>query len=275
MKELKSWLSLIRTIFPLVALVGMVYFLELTSHPYFVLSVVLVFLGIIALGLFQARGLRPINRAIKRLIAGETDAVIAESGAKWAQGDHSLEKAIILSIAYSYQGDGVEGEKFACEALAALEKRGLSRKTDKVSRIFVELGAITFYDARVTQGRYIEAAHYLNQHLANAVRPNYLAVAVANAFFLGNDVDNARAALTMVQPPGGPRNQEKWIPPKYLFMLAYLRHKLLGADMRPELNQLREQYLEWQKEAARNEANPYGARLREVLDEIGELLTPV
>ncbi len=49
-------------------------------------------------------------------------------------------------------------------------------------------------------------------------------------------------------------------------MLAYLRHRLQGATFHPD--NLRDQIAAWEDEARRNAGNPFGARLRAILDDV-------
>jgi hypothetical protein len=55
-------------------------------------------------------------------------------------------------------------------------------------------------------------------------------------------------------------------------MLAYMRYKALDDDPRSALRKYCGEMYKWNDEAARNANNPYGKRLREILDEIHTLI---
>ncbi len=88
-------------------------------------------------------------------------------------------------------------------------------------------------------------------------------------YFLAGEEDRARDLLRRELPAG--QTLEK-MTEMYMFILAYLRHKLLGMDTKAQMIYQRAQLVRWEDEARRHAHNPHGARLNEILPEIRALV---
>jgi hypothetical protein len=216
--------------------------------------------------------LRRFNRTVRRLKAGEAETVIAELTARRATGGLSFEETLALATAYNYVGRAAEAEPLVQEAQSLLDQAATAAKKDMSSRAKCDLALIAQYDTRIVQGHFAEAGHSLRPRVAQAVQPNFMTAIIAWAFFLAGDSYNASVVLGHIQPATTGRNNKRSISLKYQFMVAYMQHKLLGEDTRPDLVRRSDQFTDWEAEAARNAANPYGARVRQILDDIRPLL---
>lgn len=240
-----------------------------------------------------------------RLDAGEAESVLAEAVVRRENGDRSAENAIILSATYSYLGRGTEAQPFAHEALTTLERSGMMRKRAWAARVQVDMALVTLFDALLAQGHFIEAASYLGPRVPYSHQPNMMALLVTWALFLAEEDGRARAmlkqmgdldALDAISPAveygsqtepevkhtaNGQNNKRgviESITPKYAFMLAFVECRLVGKPPSEPLYRHRDQFASWEDEAQRHADNPYGNRLRDILNQIAELLpdrTPV
>lgn len=261
------------------ALVGIILILFFKMGvPPLVLAVALAGLLVLMMGviylnsMIRLGALRRLKRIYKRLEAGEGDAVLAELNARRAGGDRSYQMALVLSTAYAYLGQGEEAELLAYEAWNEVKRRGLCQKTDRPSKYLCDIIMVALSDAWNAQGRYLEAVNFIRGRVSDALQPNIMAFVMTFNLYLAGQDDNARATLHRIEPPAGLYNLKRRLPVKYQFMTAYLRYKLLGEDTRPALVKLRGELANWQAEAERNAANPYGARLREILDDVQAVL---
>jgi len=216
--------------------------------------------------------LRRFNRTVRRLKDGEADTVIAELTARRAASGLSFEDTLALASAYSYGGRAADAEPLVLEAQSLLDQTATTTKMDMSSRAKCDLVLLAQYDTRLAQGQFAEAGHSLRPRVTQAVQPNFMTAIIAWAFFLAGDSYNASVVLGHIQPATTGRNNKRSISLKYQFMVAYMQHRLLGEDTRPELVQRSDQFRDWEAEAARNAANPYGARVRQILDDIRPLL---
>jgi hypothetical protein len=216
--------------------------------------------------------LRRFNRQVARLKAGEAPAVITELEARRAKGERSFEGTLALAAAYNYVGRTDDARLLVEEAQSQLDQAGTSAKHDMSSRAKCDLALVAQYDSQIVQGHFVEAAHSLRPHVSQSVQPNFMTAIIAWAFFLAGDTYNANVVLDHIQPETTRRNNKRVIGPKYQLMIAYMRHTLLGEDTRADLLDRGDQFADWEAEASRNAANPYGVRLRQILDDIRPLL---
>lgn len=214
-------------------------------------------------------------RAMHRLTQGdeaEQVALIAELEAQHAAGKRPLETALMLAAAYCYTGRGDDAEPMSDEVISGVIARKLCEKRDLSARIWCEYARLARFDAWSTQGRFAEAAHSLRPGASGALRPEFMICVIAWGFFLARDDYNAQIVLEQLKLPKRLRHQKAKIPPKYLFMLAFMHWRLLGEETRADLHALRSSFAEWEKSAARHAGDLYGARVGEILAEIRPLL---
>jgi hypothetical protein len=213
-----------------------------------------------------------LSDLIMRLRTGRAEAALANLRAQRAKGDRSAETAALLAIACNFVGRGDEADPLAAEALAAIQERGLPDSSDALDRALCDIVYSAQYGAWIAQGHFDEAAAMLRAHLSSAVQRNSQTAAAAFGFFLAGDDDAVRDLLRQIQPVRDARQVNTLIGAQYLFMVAYMRHVLLDGDWLWELIQRQDQLDRWDEEAARNAANPYGVRLRAILDDVLALL---
>ncbi len=213
------------------------------------------------------------RHVINRLKKGDAASVIAELEAKRERGDRSYTTTLCLSAAYAYQGHGALAEPLAHEVMAIIQAQGLETKKRQPAVHKCDLARIALADAWVAQGRFSQAAHFLRPYASGAVQPNFITAIIAWFFYLAGDTYNASVALNFVKPESGKRTDNATrIGPQYGLMVALMRHKLNGEDQRAELHSLSDTLPFWDDSLARNAANPYGARLRVILDDLHTLL---
>ena len=212
------------------------------------------------------------RRVAARLKKGDAETVIAELEARRDHGDRSFTTTLNLSAAYAYQGRGDMAEPLAQELLAIIQAQRLETKKGRPALYKRELARIALADAWIAQGRFSEAAYFLRPYPADAAQPNFITAIIAWAFYLAGDTYNASVVLNFVKPESGPRDNATRIGPQYGLMVALMRQKLNGEDRRAELHKLSTTLPHWEDSAVRNAANPYGARLRVILDDLHALL---
>jgi len=234
--------------------------------------VIVVWLIYVVNAVIRFGWLRRFNQTIRRLKGGDAEAAIAELEAKRAGGDRSFEGTLALAAAYNYVGRGADAEPLVREAQSLLDRAGTCGKKDTSSRAKCDLVLVAQYDTQIVQGHFAEAAHGLRSRVSQAVQPNFMTAIIAWAFFLAGDSYNANVVLGHLQPATSRGNNKRMISLKYQFAVAYMRHKLLGEDTRAALVTHSDQLADWEAEATRNTANPYGARLCEILDEVRPLM---
>jgi hypothetical protein len=270
--QIRSWLPGI-IIGIALAIVGIVLKWSFLATIGVVIGIcVIVFLIYVLIAVVRFGWLRRFNRYVGRLKAGDAPAVIAELEAQREKGDRSFERALALAAAYNYVGRAADAQPLLEEAQASLDRAGICGKKDTPSRAKCDLVLVAQYDSQIVQGHFAEAAHSLRSRVSQAVQPNFMTAIIAWAFFLAGDTYNANVVLDHIQPATTRRNSKQVISPKYQFMIAYMRHTLLSADTRADLLDRSDQFADWEDEASRNAANPYGVRLREILDEVRPLL---
>lgn len=207
-----------------------------------------------------------------RIGRGDTEAVIAELTQRREQGDTSPLTAITLAAAYNYLGRGAEAEPYALEAFDAIMSSDLCSRTDISARARCDLAYLTRCDAMLTQGRFIEAAGGIRARMRDAMQPNFQTALAAWAYFLGGEHDSAREMLAEVREPGSRLDHTRLLSPRFIVLVAYMRHVLDDAETLDMLRDHAAALDDWDEAAARNAANPYGERLRAVLADIRALL---
>jgi tetratricopeptide (TPR) repeat protein len=216
----------------------------------------------------MSRGLGPVKMAggFSRMKAGQAPQVALKLEQRRANGDTSLETVMTLSAAYAYMGRGDQAEPLAREALNTLQTDGIEFKQDQKSRYLTDAAYIALADAVCAQGRFQEAAQILVPRVDNGLRPVFIRTFQAWFYMLAGDMAQTLALLDEIPP------STREITPKYKFMLAYMRYKALDEDPRAGLRKYRGEMYKWDDDVARNANNPYGKRLREILDEIHILM---
>ena len=163
-------------------------------------------------------------------------------------------------------GRGDQAEPLAREALNALHTNGTEYKQDKKSRYLTDIAYIALADAICAQGRFKDAALILAPRVENQLRPVFIRTFQAWFYLLAGDMAQTRTLLDEIPP------STREVTPKFKFMLAYMRYKTLDEIPRSVLRKYRGEMYKWDDEVVRNANNPYGKRLREIMDEIYSLL---
>jgi hypothetical protein len=215
------------------------------------------------------------RRFSRRLVKGDEAAhatVIAELEAQRAAGVRPLETTLMLAAAYSYTGRGAEAEPLADEVISIVIARGLCDKRDIGSRLMCQYARFARFDAWSTQGRFAEAAHSLRPGASTALHPEFTICVIAWGFFLAGDDYNAQIVLEQLKMPRRRSQQKTKMSPHFLLMLAFMRWRLLGENTRDDLRTFRAAFAFWEHSVTRHADNPYGARLREIVEELRPLI---
>lgn len=208
---------------------------------------------------------RAYNAYSARVREGQTDEVIAELTARREAGDHSPETAFTLAAAYNYIGDGQAAEPLALEAFDTVTAGDTCNRTDLSSRAKCDIAYLTRFDMMLNQGRFMDAASSVRGRMKQALQPNFMTALTAWAYYLGRDGESSRALLEEIKEPGSRLQNERLLTPRFELVVAYLRHKLNGADTLAKLREHAAMIDAWDKTVERNAHNPYGQRLAEVL----------
>jgi hypothetical protein len=212
------------------------------------------------------------QETLDRLKRGEDDAVIARALAAREQGDTSLVNTLTLALVYIYQGRGDDAEPYARQAREDAARWGLCELGPRYSALYCDMVTTALFDVRVIQGRYAEGGQILADFAAKSTRPNAMHIFAAWAYFMAEDYDRVRELLNQLQRVHQWDTQTN-VPPKYQFIALYMGHVVLETDTRAEMRKLAAAQLpKWEEEAARNAGSLYGARLREILDDISQVL---
>jgi tetratricopeptide (TPR) repeat protein len=197
---------------------------------------------------------------------GHAPQIINELERDRTGGKSSLISTLRLVIAYNFAGRSDQAEPLTREMLDQIHTDGTVHKKDKKSRYLTDMTYLTLADAVSVQGRFQEAAQSLEPRIHKALSPVFMRTFQAWFYILAGDMAQTLTLLDEIPP------STREITPKYKFMLAYMRYKTLDEDPRSALRKYRGEMYKWDDELARNANNPYGKRLREILDEIHILM---
>ncbi len=112
-------------------------------------------------------------RDLQHFKTGDAQAVLNEASLKRAEGDLTVENAILLSGAQCYLGHGHDAETYAREALSRLET--VESPSDHNRTILLDMARIALYDAQMAQGQFSKAAHGLRSYIESGAQPHMLA----------------------------------------------------------------------------------------------------
>lgn len=205
---------------------------------------------------------KALIQEIQRLETDGADVLLAEYSTRTTAQD-----AIVRSGCFAYKGDGTNAERHARQAITLLEESGVHMQKDRDSRIIYELSQIGLYDARLLQGQFTEAAEGLRPYSDGSPAPTMLVVLVIWALYLAGEYENARAMLSYVRITTQAALFSPASPSRYALIVTYMRHKLLASNTE-DILLYRDAFPKWKDDMDRNAHNPYGARLREVLDDL-------
>lgn len=271
--------SRLLTLFFLTMLLAVVLAVVILLPPKSVLVALMVVFSAAGLALYglirlRDRAMSHVHRlmqALEEIQDGDAKAVLDAAQQRRDQdNDRSVENALVLAAAHTYLGHSDEAEALAHEALDTLTRTGTSGKEDVPTRMFCDFAWCALFDAWLIQGKFDKAAQYLEQHVNSAYDPVFVQILVAWGYFLAVNVDAARIALAAAVDPD---HGEHTVTPDYRVMLLYMRHRLLGMRL-PDARDIRDGVAEWTPEAERNAANPYGRRLRVILDDMLAVVAP-
>ena len=222
--------------------------------------VLLAWLGYALLAQWRLGWWRRISRVMARLEEGEVDTLLVELQSQYT-ADPTFQHALALSLAYNYQGQGQAAEPLAQEALGLLDDE--CRAGGNLARLKCDVATGLLCDAWIAQGRYTQAAERLLQRAPHSGQPQHMTYIAVWCYFLAGQQAQARKTLKTLNIRYGLAGE---LEPQHRLMLAYLRHRLQGATFHPD--NLRDQIAAWEDEARRNAGNPFGARLRAILDDV-------
>ena len=170
----------------------------------------------------------------------------------------SPEDLLIIGQIYSDLGNTVESEKYAQDAVTALEGH-----TDPLARSLYETAVYTLAMLWTRHGKFSEAAGYLQkQPSANQTR----SFRVAWYYFLGHDEENAKAALMDTLPP-------QHMSEEVQLMTYYMAYRLLNdATAYEHLVEHRDAIEELKWQADRFSKHPFGVRMSEIVEDLQFLL---
>jgi hypothetical protein len=212
------------------------------------------------------------QKTLECLKRGEDEAVIARALSAREQGDNSLVNTLTLALAHIYQGRGDAAEPYALRAREDASRWGLCQPGPHYSALYCDMATTALAEVRVIQGRYAEGGQILADFAAESTRPNVMRICAAWAYFMAEDHDRVRELLNQLQRVHRWATQTN-VPPRLQFVALYMGYIVLTIDTRAELRKLAaEQLPQWKKEATRNASGPYGARLREILEDIAQVL---
>jgi hypothetical protein len=253
---------------------GMVAIYDLALHPedgmfasrglmYQFLGVLtaVVLTGLGTYSLIQLIWLRHLETTRLDLKSGQLDKALQNALLKWDK-KHNVQNAVAVAAAYIYRGDGALGEQFALEAQRLAEREVMPPHLR-------EMVWLALADAWIAQGRFNEAGYLMMEHALQSRRPNYFMLVAAFSYFLANNLPPTISTFNQVRTPDD--SNGKWLPDTYVFMAVYLDYKLRGTSPQ-ELKRHPKMVAHWDAEMQRNMANPYGSRLREIMDEIRTLI---
>lgn len=214
------------------------------------------------------------HRTARTLKAGHVRGELARLRGLYSQGDRSFNLLVSLLGATLYDGYTTEASALADELEAAYERQyGHLRETPE-RKLMHDMVYMGHFSAWLNQGEFIRAAEYLGPRAQECRLPHFAALFAALAYYYGHDTERAAGIIRDWFP-----NRLAWwhrsywqISAHYRFMLAYLQHTLCGQDQRDTLRRQRAQMAYWEGEQGRNTNNPYGARLRDILADIREVM---
>ncbi|NDJ78095.1 MAG: hypothetical protein GYB65_17745 [Chloroflexi bacterium] len=243
------------------------------SQTVFVLAIVGVstVVGINCAAAYYERRLRAIRPTIKRIVNHEYEAVIRELLAKHAGGaEWRAEDTLMLAAAYLHAGDADSAEPYLLEAKRMLEEDGTSQLKNKLALRVYHYALVSLAEVQVLHGRFHEAARMMTP-LPQSLFPNADQAIAAFYLYLDRQYDEAGALLNQLKPIRNGR-PENLVYPRFHLMVAFMQYQLLGHDTLRTMHRLAKEYAKWEDEYQRNAHNPYGRRLRRVLDELQPLL---
>lgn len=220
----------------------------------------------------QMQWIGPFTEHTKRIKAGEAEVVRRELLERYDNGDRDLPVLVALSAAYAFLNDAPGAAKFAAKARAIVDAENDCKGRSLRARLRCDIVVIAEADALVTEGRFAEAAQKFANRLPNTAQTNFFRTLTAWYLFLAGEDDRVRGMLKRVKPPGGPLDLRRSISARYMLMLAYMRHKLTGANTNADLHTYSHAYVDWRRELERSAGTPFGERLRPVVEELRAML---
>jgi tetratricopeptide (TPR) repeat protein len=238
-----------------------------------------------------------LDDAVKRLQQGEAAVLIEETLRALTHDEKNTQLLQIVSMAYTYQGQGEQAEPYARQAL------GLISKDKRSSPLRVEMAHVCLYDSLIAQGRFAEASKNLDVIVRRVPHTNAVLLLIAWGYFLAGDMKNVRRAFAREVPPGPDTTGSDEIArifPSYTLMEFYIQYALNiypphpAAPMYPvppavklflesamtymtqssanNMMPFLTRYLaKWEDEARRHAHNPYGTHLSEILEKVRKL----
>jgi hypothetical protein len=222
---------------------------------------IMIFASVITMMLaLSNRSPMPLLTALQAIRAGESSSILDAAKQQRLRGNRSPETTLLLAAGHVHAGEGAEAESYAREVIQWLDTHGTTRRRDPYARTLCDMAAVTLYDALLIQGQYTAAAEAMLPRASSSTQPDLVHALAAWALFLDGDTNTVRSML--------PDLIHSDVGHKHGLIVDYMRQQVWGETRSAALRANRDGLAAWQKEAARNAANPYGARLRAVLDDV-------
>ena len=144
------------------------------------------------------------------------------------------------------------------------QKKWLTKRHESY-RFISDTAYLIVADVLLLKGEFVQAGLTLEQRLPYARNPFEMRIVQAWYFILGQDLDQSRMAFERAQ-----NSRKQAINKPWNVVIAYLNYKLYGTKF--EKSRFGDEDISrWEEITHRWGGNPFGPRLREILDEITPL----
>lgn len=242
--------------------------------------VVLFLILVVLLGrLYERSPRRPLTwrKVLSQLATGlpsdQLNAYEEKLRERWEASERTLEVMVSLSHVYLHLNRLQDAERFAQQACAGEEAKGLVNHSDWEQRELRDNAYLVRADVRKLQGDFSTAARELDQYRKNyALRWNHVTTYTAFLYLLANDEEQTRAVTADIKP-AKQTNMRLSLPEAYQFMTAYLQQRFLAMDTSSTLNKLNWQLGVWIA-AYQSSADfeVYHARMREIVADMAAVV---
>lgn len=213
----------------------------------------------------------PFTELLALVKSDEGDEIREDMLDSYMKGERNPTTLLALAAAYEYIGDGTEAQRYAEEVYDLEDGDALCRQHGIGARLKADALILARFDALVVQGRFSDAAQIMQNRIALSMQTNFMTALTAWAYFLAEQPDEARAMLRRITPQPRWFRMSRSISPRYLLLVAHMRHTLSGDDQRAEVLTHLPQIIAWEDTAQRHAGSRYGERLRAVIEDIKQL----
>jgi len=213
----------------------------------------------------------PFTELIALIKSDEGNEIREDLLDSYMKGERNPTTLLALAAAHEYIGDGAQAQRYADEVYVLEYGDNLCRQHGIGARLKADALILARFDALVVLGHFVEAAQLMQNRLALSMQANFMTALAAWAYFLAEQPDPARAMLRRIKPQPRWFRMSRSISPRYLLLVAHMRHTLTGADQRTEVLAHLPAIIAWEDTARRHAASRYGNRLRAVIEDIKQL----